>query len=309
MARAGRNGSLRGLIIAAGVAVNLFVFGPALSSVIGSRPSERSENASQTDTVGAVSSLNITAKRIASALEVHNQYEQSSAAQRDAHSAATAAREGAFWAKLMFFAALAETVTTIIGVFLVYKTLGEARKSASEARRGADEAKRSADAAIDAYKLSSREFTSLHRPRLAVRLVETVGDSPNNVPWLVAITIVNVGETSAFVHRFTCDIVRRNTENLAWIDDPDISDPGLKAITVVEIKNGGHITEHKQSHNVFSHMDTQYVYLGEVELCVVGLIRYEDGDGVVRRTGFLLTFDRSTSRFLPQQEYGWTYED
>ena len=89
-------------------------------------------------------------QRLAAALEAQNRYQQSTAAQADAHKAAEAAHDAAYWAKWLFFAGVAETLITAFGVGLVGLTLNEARRSANEAQRAADAMVLSADSTREA---------------------------------------------------------------------------------------------------------------------------------------------------------------
>lgn len=153
-----------------------------------------------------------------------------------------------------------------------------------------------------------RQQSWIHRPRMRVRFVDTWRHA-RDATWQVVVICVNIGDSEARIHRFTCDVARRDPRTLEWIDTPGINDPGSRAKTVTHVAPGGHIVERPTSTHVFSDSDFTDLANGRHDLYVVGLVRYEDKNGVTRRTGFLWKRHRVTDLFDPVEEHRWSYED
>ena len=75
------------------------------------------------------------------------------------------------------------------------------------------------------------------------------------------------------------------------------------------IASGGHFNESATSRRIYEQTDIDDVLKGDVDLFVVGLIRYEDDQQMTKRTGFLWKLNTSTLLFDPVDEHRWSYED
>jgi hypothetical protein len=237
-------------------------------------------------------SLEGSAQRIANALEAKNAYDRSPQGQQDAHDASRGAKEAAKWAGRMFWAALAETIITFVGIALVGFTLREA--------------KRSADAAKDQLELAQKDFVALHRPKIHIRFVETIGwDSSKNV-MPITITYVNVGLTEANIHRFVCDVGFRNSSG-KWITEPMITDIRGKAKNITVAANGKMGTTRYTAAIDPSVWDE--IKVGTTKFYVAGYSRYDDRYDIERKTGFIWMWEPSREEFLPVNEARFSYED
>jgi hypothetical protein len=149
-----------GAYAAFGVAVVLATSGSGLSNPIdhdaSGKPatSQRQGEPRQEPQPSPSAAIHGDAQRIAAALESLSRNQQSTADQKealkDAGDAAKAAQNAAFWAMFLFGAGVAETIVTGVGVYLVMRTLQEAKRSADAGVRAADEMARSADSTRDA---------------------------------------------------------------------------------------------------------------------------------------------------------------
>lgn len=131
-------------------------------------------------------------QRIASALESANNKQPTKAEKKQAYKNLRSQQHMAKWAKWMFFTGVAETLLTLLGVFLVWKTL-EASWAAAR------EAKRAADAAQDA-------LNALDRPHFAVCdiSIAPIEDGPETAKDKIAVGfhLQNYGEDLGFMKKY-----------------------------------------------------------------------------------------------------------
>jgi hypothetical protein len=166
-----------------------------------------------------------TLQRIAGALEAANNKRESDDDADHTRRDLAAQEDMAFWAKLMFWAASAETIVTGIGVWLVLRTLIHTRRAANYTKDAVDEAKnqtaetrRIGEAQVRAYVSWSGvrpgvSFNVEDAP-VAIRLtahIRNTGQSPSTLRALyVDCPVVAVGEMPTVT--FSLEDARTNHE-------------------------------------------------------------------------------------------------
>ncbi len=177
--------------------------------------------------------------RIASALEAANAEpetaEETERAQRD-----LAAQEGmAVWAKAMFWATTAGVFFTMIGIWLVWLNLREARKVTTQAVETAAAVIRSADAAAESV-VEARKATEAARSMLAAERAY-VFVSPHlhrkGGKTFACVTVFNLGRTPALIGRCLFHLHQLPPEQFAYMVDED----GYWGSRDMPIESGGNL--------------------------------------------------------------------
>ncbi len=238
------------------------------------------------------SSIENAIQRVAGALEAKNGYDQSSQGQQDTHEAAKAAKEAAKWAGWMVVAAIAETLVTLAGVVLVWRTLRHVRTTADETRKQAD---------------STAQMLELtRRPRIHVRIVAGDLSGPE---FVVIVGYTNRGEETANIHRLDCGLFYRDMQTKRWRETPVWRDIQGDATTPTFVKNGEFV---EQPFPFAKQTDTDWhdvVVSHRTELCLVGHVRYEDRRKITRRTGFIWAWEPRQQDFVRLDDPRWSFED
>jgi hypothetical protein len=251
--------------------------------------------------MGSSAALESDAQRIAAALEANNRRQEPAYAKQDADKSAMAAQSAAFWALMLFIAGVAETVVTGVGVYLVYRTLKEAKRSADEARRAADEMRRSADAAVLAADLARHEFISSHRPHIFVHAVDYIsvptGDGDGRSSIGASLLCFNDGATRAKKVDARGDII------VDWKPEVDVQRGVIG--TFEDVRGGTKLRFAVVSERTLGDIPEN----GPLILCV-GTIAYWDDSDVRRETGFCLRLRRDhkpswTSANSAEHEYDY----
>jgi hypothetical protein len=141
-------------------------------------------------------SLQADVKRIASALESANGKAPATDRKVEAKTL-KAQQDTVFWAMMMFCAAVFEASVTALGVYLVYRTLGEAKRTATGTIEAANAARASADAAAEAAKvasLASRPWVKFSVSSVIIYLMPT---NPQEVGCQIHYEYENIGDTPA----------------------------------------------------------------------------------------------------------------
>lgn len=219
------------------VAVGLAVALSASSAGADSPPSNQSSVASRAGAVDAPAkqppndrgnpsrptTVENAVQRLASAFEAKNRYDQSPNGQKDAHEAAEGAKQAACWAGAMLWVALFETLVTLAGVFLVWRTLRQVKITADETRNTATAAKDT---------LSHARISSQQELRAYVDLEKIEVQWASNESAAVNVFWRNSGQTPIRRARTIINL-RVDSENLADnFDFPDLTGEEVGAISL-----------------------------------------------------------------------------
>lgn len=153
-----------------------------------------------------------------------------------------------------------------------------------------------------AIKLAREEFNATHRPYVKVRFTQGpfINEEGFQQAW---VTVVNVGETPAWIVAFGADLPRRNKNN-DW-EIPGISASAIPIVEIQLVSGQRHFftVTCKSQHSAFDET------FGEYKLYLVGEIRYRDSNGVIRETGFFRVYDESLREFTPSKTDEGEYQD
>jgi hypothetical protein len=152
------------------------------------------------------------------------------------------------------------------------------------------------------FTLARQEFIATHRPKVIVRFIQEpfYDDSMIRKAW---VTVVNIGVNPAIIEEFGGDIAYRN--RYGWL--PPGLDASPRHITPVTLSSGQRHVFTVSAKLPFSENDIAESVSGERITCIVGSIKYGDGQGVVRDTGFFRVYDELGETFTnsknPEEEY------
>jgi hypothetical protein len=135
-------------------------------------------------------------------------------------------------------------------------------------------------------KLAREEFIATHRPRVIVRFIQGPfhDDGGHEFMWL---TFANVGETTATITAIGGDLARRNASTGAW--RPPGLDASPKPVTPITLESGDRHFVTVTAKAPISDIELFGDATGTYELCAVGSVRYQDGNGRTRETAFFRT--------------------
>jgi hypothetical protein len=142
--------------------------------------------------------------------------------------------------------------------------------------------------------IARREFTASHRPRIIVRYIEWGGynDEAQEVAF---VHIVNVGVSDATIEEFGADLAKRDTKE--------------STIERFRLISGQRHTFDVPAKAAYTEQDIAADAMDSIELCVFGAIRYSDGNGVARETGFFRVLDTKSEKFISSKDKGEEYQD
>lgn len=207
--------------------------------------------------------------RIAGALEAANTKPAPPEDRQRARDDLRAQESMAVWAQAMFWATAASVVFTMIGVWLVWLNLREARKVTREAIRSADAAR---DAADEAKKATAAANTSVEEARETNRIARETAINEQR-PW-VAWRLINPSFTYEGPNnfRFRSDLIAENSGHTPAME-VDFSTRVI-VITNVGIKDFAHShrREHMHDYNTTANLPTISMLPGE-ELDPINLDR------------------------------------
>lgn len=152
--------------------------------------------------------------------------------------------------------------------------------------------------------LARQEFIATHRPRIIVQFIQGPFDDGIE-PEFVWVTVTNVGETPATITAIGSDLARRQGRNF-WLP-PGIS-ADLRDITPSVLESGERLIIQVKSKTVTSDANIAADALGDFELCAVGQIRYQDGNGRTLEMAFLRVHD-GHGNFTPSDNPEDEYQD
>ena len=154
--------------------------------------------------------------------------------------------------------------------------------------------------------LTRSEFIATHRPRIIVRYIEWAGytDEPQAVAF---VHIVNVGVSDATIEEFGGELARRDTKEKIWLTPG--ADGLPKPIEHFKLISGQRHKFIVPANTPYTDQDIADDAMESIELCVFGAIRYRDGSGIARETGFFRILDSESEKFIPSKDKGEEYED
>jgi hypothetical protein len=154
--------------------------------------------------------------------------------------------------------------------------------------------------------LARQEFLATHRPRIVVRYIEwpAYNDEPRAVAF---VHIVNVGVGDAIIEEFGGELARRDTKEKVWLTPG--ADGLPKAIERFKLISGQRHKFTVRAKTTYTDQDIFDDVMESIELCVFGAIRYRDGSGIARETGFFRVLDSKSEKFIPSEDEGEEYQD
>lgn len=158
----------------------------------------------------------------------------------------------------------------------------------------------------ESIDLARKEFIATHRPRVIVRFIQGPFEDAESYQF-IWVTIVNIGVNPATVEAFGCDLARRNSVTLQW--GISALDASPKTISPVTLISGQRHTFEITAENPDTFDEKFSDACGNQQLCAVGIIRYIDGNGIARETGFFRIYDNGSKSFVASKNNEEEYQD
>jgi hypothetical protein len=172
---------------------------------------------------------------------------------------------------------------------------------------------RQARLATIALNLTRQEFVATHRPRVVLRYIQGPFENEEGGRQFYYATFVNTGANRAIIEAFGADLAKRSVETDRWA--PPGLDAEPKEIAPIVLACGQRhvftVTARKVP-EALAVVATQLFRESVInhQLCAVGLIRYADGNGVSRDTGFFRVLDEGRRSFvLSEHDSEMEYQD
>jgi hypothetical protein len=163
-----------------------------------------------------------------------------------------------------------------------------------------------------ALNLARQEFVATHRPRVILRYIQGPFENEEGCQFYW-VTFVNIGGDRAIIEAFGADLAKRSDEIDRWA--PPGLDAEPKEIAPIVLACGQRhvftVTARKVP-EALALAATQIFGESVVnhQVCAVGVIRYRDGNGVSRDTGFFRVLDeRRRSFVLSNHDSELEYQD
>lgn len=155
------------------------------------------------------------------------------------------------------------------------------------------------------WKAARQDFIATHRPRIIVRTIEepaTYGEGEE-----FTVTAVNIGSSSAQIIAFGADMARQDNEG-HWVGNFNASaGPVAPPITLTP---GESYELRRAPTSAYTEDDLLGTIKKETKLIVLGSLRYRDGNGVYRETGFFRVQSKKPSEsFIPSDDPSKEYAD
>jgi hypothetical protein len=125
---------------------------------------------------------------IAASLKAANNPEDAAAKSQRERDDLKAQKDMATWAQGMFWVAFADTIVTIVGVFLIWRTLKATWAAKGEAQRAASAAESTVDQMRKASRRELRAYVFIDDPK----------PDPMTLPWGLEFYVKNFGQTPAY---------------------------------------------------------------------------------------------------------------
>jgi hypothetical protein len=165
-----------------------------------------------------------------------------------------------------------------------------------------------------ALNLARQEFVATHRPRVIVRYIQGPFENEEGRQFC-CVTFVNIGANRAIIEAFGADLAKRSGETDRWV--PPGLDAEPKEIAPIILTCGQRhvftVTARKVPEALAVAVAATQIFRESVinhQLCAVGVIRYREGNGVSRDTGFFRVLDDGGSSFvLSEHDFEMEYQD
>jgi len=143
-----------------------------------------------------------------------------------------------------------------------------------------------------------------HRPKVIVRFIQgpVVDEKMTRFAY---VNVVNVGVNPAIIEEFGGDIAYRNAYD--WL--PPGLDASPKKVASVTLASGQRHMFTVSARNPVTDVDIFAETTLARFICVVGSIKYRDGQGVVRETAFFRTYDESNDTLIVSEKSEEEYQD
>jgi len=171
---------------------------------------------------------------------------------------------------------------------------------------------RQARLTTEALNLARQEIVASHRPRVIVRSIQGPLENEEGCQFYW-VTFVNIGANRAIIEAFGADLAKRSDETDRWAP-PGLDAEPTKIAPIVLACGQRHVftvTARKVPEALA--VATTQIFHGSVvnhQLCAVGVIRYRDGNGVSRDTGFFRVLDEGRRSFvLSEHDSEMEYQD
>jgi hypothetical protein len=146
--------------------------------------------------------------------------------------------------------------------------------------------------------LARDEFNATHRPKLRVRVMIPPITDLDKI-FTIRYTVVNIGERLAIPKH----------HEIMWYVEPRSGDISVitesRSLPCPELKPGQSATENIP----ITDFDRSFDLITGGNFKIRGIIKYEDDAGIVRRTGFLRTYNTVGRCFRASDDKGEEYED
>lgn len=218
-------------------------------------------------------------ERIPSVLEATNANKPSAKEEDRAERNVRAQEQLAAWGPWMFRLGVAEIILTAIGVWLLYNTLREAKNT-------------SRDSAAQA-KIAHQTYISSNRPKLRMRLLRI--EKPEiGKPIKVQYEVVNIGGTKAKI--VSNEITMRKDY---WIENKRLTTSQTRQFHFVdELRQGEAMPAIGEVMVADPQWARENIAWWSSHFFIIGMIRYMDDNGVLRRTAFYRQGTSDFNRFI-----------
>jgi hypothetical protein len=161
-----------------------------------------------------------------------------------------------------------------------------------------------------ALNLARQEFVATHRPRVVVRYIQGPNEDREGRQFYW-VTFVNIGANPAIIEAFGADLAKRSDETGRWA--PPGLDAEPKEISPIVLTSGQRHTFIVTARDLPEALVEIQIFregVNDYQLCAVGVIRYSDGNGVARDTGFFRVLDDEGNSFvLSEHDSEMEYQD
>lgn len=144
------------------------------------------------------------------------------------------------------------------------------------------------------------DYVASHRPHVRVRRIDhvvmTVGQ-----PIAAQIEAANIGPTEARIRQIGIDLFFRSPANPAGAQ----FGASPTDVNVEPIPPGKSGSVSVRSSQPITQAQIQTFQAGQVELCALGIINYEDRNGAGRSTSFFRIYRAAGARFFPAPDDPW----
>lgn len=190
-------------------------------------------------------------------------------------------------------------LTAVATAFIAAFTIVLARVTGKQARL-----------TTDALNLARQEFVAVHRPRVVLRYIQGPFENEEGRQF-IWVSFANIGTNTAVIEAFGADLAKRSIDTGEWL--PPGLDAGPNEISPIALKCGQRYVFAVTAMKVPDTEVEMQIFreaVSDYQLCAVGVIRYKDGNGVARDTGFFRVLSADGKRFIvSEHDSGMEYQD